>query len=57
MSAEQNIINEVIAELKKEDLLPAQYIEQLQRNLSSKIMTPEDWGLLLELSISKQAEN
>lgn len=56
MSIEQDIINEVVETIKKDKLLPSQYIEQLQLDLSSKIMTQEDWALLLELSVSKQEE-
>lgn len=56
MSAQQDIIDETIGKLKKDKLLPEQYIEQLREKLSSKIMTEEDWALLLELSVSKQEE-
>ncbi|WP_176777529.1 MULTISPECIES: hypothetical protein [Candidatus Avelusimicrobium] len=56
MSAQQDIIDETIGKLKKDNLLPEQYIEQLREKLSSKIMTEEDWALLLELSVSKQEE-
>ena len=56
MSTEQDIINEVVETIKKDKLLPDQYSNQLQHDLSSKIMTQEDWALLLELSGSKQEE-
>lgn len=56
MGTEQDIIHEVVEKLKKDKLLPDQYVEQLQHDLSSKIMTQEDWALLLELSVSKQEE-
>lgn len=56
MSTEQDIINEVLETIKKDKLLPDQYSEKLQHDLSSKIMTQEDWALLLELSVSKQEE-
>ena len=56
MSTQQDIIDETIGKIKKDNLLPEQYIEQLREKLSSKIMTEEDWALLLELSVSKQEE-
>ena len=56
MSTEQDIIKEVVETIKKDKLLPDQYSGQLQDDLSSKIMTQEDWALLLELSVSKQEE-
>lgn len=57
MSMEQDIITEIITTLKTEKFCDSRHIDKLDRDLSTKVMTEEDWNLFLEVAVEKSEED